>query len=562
MKEQLSNLLDKLNKLIIIVLFFLSLLNIITPFLLFHRVKNVQILHYLEIHHTIGRLLSFVILIIAWKLYKRVSAAWNIAMAALLLLLFQYTATRHFKLADTLHVVFLIELLIFIILLFSKNYYCRKMDKYSLKRGIYIYLCFIGFLFLNAMIGLFNLRRMYASNVPFISFAKQALDDMLDTGNLNMLFYSQSITYHKFVFWFSWICIIVGLLLVLTPYIALKSQSQQKIERVRKIVLKYGQNCNSYLTLEQDKLLFLGKDVEGYIAYGIVRDTIVVLGDPICAPSDFIILLSEFKSFCIKNAYSLIFLNTTRMFLKEYEKLGFGCVKCGEEPRININEYSLAGKKASKVRLNINHATKTGLTVKEYEPLKEKDLTLEKKIMEVSQEWLTMKKSSELIFTMGSIGFENPMERRYFYALNKENEVEGFIVFVPFAGMKGYMADVTRQCRNAVRGVMEKILYESILKFKEEGVEWVSLAVAPLARLEDEPEVAARFLNIIYEKMNSVYGFKSLYQTKLKYNPTIWEPSYYTYYPPIFTPNLAFAIVRVQNSQGMLDYIKAFFRNR
>ena len=45
-----------------------------------------------------------------------------------------------------------------------------------------------------------------------------------------------------------------------------------------------------------------------------------------------------------------------------------------------------------------------------------------------------------------------------------------FIVFVPFLGKNGYMADVTRHGKDAPSGVMETIIYEAFQVFKEEGV--------------------------------------------------------------------------------------------
>lgn len=558
MRKKFSKLIDRMNKIIIVVLLLLSVFNIISPFFMLHTSKNLNLLHYFEIHHIIRRLFSFIILIVAWNLYKRVSAAWTITMIALSLLIFQYLFAYHYRIVS---ILFPIELMAFFVLLISKNYYCRKMNKFTITKGALIYLFYVAFVILNATIGLFHLRSLDKGQVPFSVCIKQTIDVMFDLDNAKLMIFSQNMLYHRFIFWFSWICIFMGLILVLTPYIGEKFQTQEEVEKARKLVKKYGQNCSSYLTLEKDKIFYFAKSVEGYVAYGIVKDTIVVLGEPICAADDFIILLSEFKNYCEKNAYNLLILNTTTMFLKEYEKLGLGCLKCGEEPRIYLKDYSLAGGDASKIRLNINHATKAGLQILEYEPLKEKNLALEKEITAVSGEWFSIKKSSELVFTMGGIGFDDPMERRYFYAVNQEGMIEGFIVFVPFAGMNGYMADVTRHRKNATRGVMEKIFYEAMMKFKGEGIEWGSLAVAPLARLEDEPEVTAKLLNIIYEKMNNVYGFKTLYKTKLKYNPTYWEPSYYVYYPAVFTPALAYAIIRIQNPLGIKDYVKAFFGN-
>ena len=242
--------------------------------------------------------------------------------------------------------------------------------------------------------------------------------------------------------------------------------------------------------------------------------------------------------------------------------MGMGTVKCGEEPQFFLPEYSIAGGKGAKIRLNINHATNVGLKVLEYRPNERKDPKLEQEIIKISQEWFSMKKCSELVFTMGEIGFENPMERRYFYAVNPQGTIEGFIVFLPFKKMDGYVADVTRYRKEAERGIVEKIFYEAVMTFKAEGIEWASLALAPLARLEEESDAAAKLLNTVYERMNDVYGFKALYQAKLKYNPTHWEPCYYAYYPPRLTPAVAYSVIRIQNSRGVLDYAKALLKNR
>ncbi|MCI2000377.1 MAG: DUF2156 domain-containing protein [Clostridia bacterium] len=554
MKKNLSELIGIINKIAVICLLILAIINIISPLFIFHYSRDMNLMHYFEMHHAIRRFLGFIILLVSWKLYKRVSAAWSIVMVALSLRIFQFLIIQHEKIFNPL---FLLEVFCYFLLLLSKNYYCRKMDKYSLKKGVRIFLVYAAFVFFNAVLAHLKERGMASFSVCI----KETVDIIFDLNNLTPVIYTYNSVYHSFIFWFSWICILTGLIFLLTPYINKKTRMNGETEKARKIVKKYGQNWGSYLALEKDKSYFFSKSVEGMIAYGIIKDIVVVLGDPICAKEDFMTFLTEIIDYCKENAYSLIFINTTSMFLKQYEKLGLGCVKCGEEPRLYLPEYSIAGGKAAKVRLNINHATKAGITVKEYDPRKNRNLALENEIEEVSQEWFTMKKSGELVFSLGSIGFENPMDKRYFYALNTENKIEGFMVFVPFAGMNGYMADVTRRRLNATRGVMEKILYDAMMKFKEEGIEWGSLAVAPLSRLEKEPEVTAKLLNTIYEKMNSVYGFKALYQTKLKYNPTYWEPNYYVYYPPIFNPAMAYAIVRIQNPLGIKDYIRAFVHN-
>lgn len=553
MKTKLSKGIAGINRAEVMVLLVLSVLNIMAPFYTFYGGQH--FLHYLAIHHTIRRLMSFILVIVSWKLYKRVSTAWTIAMIALSVGIFQYLLIYRDRITNPW---FLLELASYFVLLLSKNYYCRKANWHSLWKGFLIFIVYAGFVFFNATVSLLRERGL----VSFSTCLRQTVGVMFDTDNLNLMVFNGIPLYHKFIFWFSWSCILVGLIFFLTPVISDKARTQEEVKRVRELVKKYGENCSSYLALEKDKHYLFGRSVDGVIAYGIVRDTLVVLGEPICAPEDLRAFLAEIKEYCEENAYSLLFLNVTSPLLDDYKKMGMGTVKCGEEPRFYLPEYSIAGSKGSKIRLNINHATNEGLKILEYQPNQQRNPALEREITEISQEWFSMKKCGELVFTMGGLGFENPMDRRYFYAVNLQGKVEGFIVFLPFKRMNGYVADVTRYRKNATRGVVEKIFYEAVMTFKEEGIQWASLALAPLARLGEERDAGARILNLIYERMNEIYGFKALYQAKLKYNPTHWEPCYYVYDPPLLTPSAAYAVVRIQNPQGLADYVWAFIRNK
>ena len=75
---------------------------------------------------------------------------------------------------------------------------------------------------------------------------------------------------------------------------------------------------------------------------------------------------------------------------------------------------------------------------------------------------------------------------------------------------------------------METIIYEAFQVFKEEGIGYGSLGVAPLAGLNAESKnPMERLLQFIYDHLNACYGFRDLYRAKEKYSPTEWVPSYY-----------------------------------
>jgi len=210
--------------------------------------------------------------------------------------------------------------------------------------------------------------------------------------------------------------------------------------------------------------------------------------------------------------------------------------------------------------MNINHATKAGLEVHEYRPLEKRNPAIERAMNEITHEWLSGKKSGLLTFTMGTVGLEHPMDRRYFYACDQQGHIYGYNVYCPYDGKNGYMADITRRSHDAPGGITEKIMYEAFLAFKEEGVQKVSLGIAPLANIIREGEKAGsleHLLNFVYEHLNACYGFKNLYKAKENYSPTEWVSGYYAWFPTILVPSMFYAMVRIQNKLGIWDFIKS-----
>ena len=209
--------------------------------------------------------------------------------------------------------------------------------------------------------------------------------------------------YEMAIFWFSWGCILAAVTYAAKPWFQSRRSGKSDIQHARTLLSLYSQNPCSYLALEDDKYLYFGSGRDGVIPYGTVGETVIVNGDPVCADEDFPALLEEFKEFCQKSAHKLFFLSVTDHFLEEYRKQGFGCVKCGEEARFRLSEYELSGKKGAKMRMNLNHAAKAGVTVQEYRVLEQRDPVIEQEFERITQEWLQEKKSSLLKFTLGSV---------------------------------------------------------------------------------------------------------------------------------------------------------------
>jgi len=368
---------------------------------------------------------------------------------------------------------------------------------------------------------------------------------------------------------FVWVCAVALVLLAMSSAIVARQTTRSQRERARALVLTHGHNPSAYLTLESDKTLFFGQGMDGVIAYGVVGSVVVVNGDPVCEPGRIVRLLAQFQGFCQAGSYDAIFIGASPQLIDTYRLLGYNHVKCGEDARFDLASYTLAGGPRMKLRGKISHARGAGLTVHEYRPTSHRDPVVEQGIHKVSQAWLRTKKSGRLGFTVGGVNLDEPLDRRYFYARDADGAIVAFNVFLPY--VDGYLVDVTRRRPDAPAGATELITHEAFTVFQAEGVAQASLGLAALAHVEtdvrdeDDPEtpdaIDARLLSFVYERGNAFFGFKDLRAAKRKYAPT-WVPEYFVFSTRHITPAMAYAIVRIQNPGGVVDYLRGAWAAR
>ena len=508
----------------------------------------------IQVYGLLRRTIGFVLLFISYNLYKRMRYAWLITLITLTMSVTLHITRFH----NFINPMVFLELFIIFILLIFQNDFRRKSDTTSVKKAILLASGSVILVLINSAIGFLMIKEHYRGLKNFKDCFVHSIELLFFMDTSAVATTRLGMLYANITMIFNWGFILVALFFVLKPIIYNPIITKHDKEIVYHIVSKYGQNPISYLALENDKKYFFGKFCEGVIAFEVVGDVAACCGDIICSDEDVPILLSEFMYFCRENNYSILLLNVTDKFLSYYKEVGFDSVKYGEDACFLLSEYNLAGGKVAKVRAAINHANKAGITVWEYKPKEHRNMAIERQIEEISKEWLASKKSGELSFMLGGIGLDEPYDRRFFIARDIDDKILGFVVFVPYEGKNAYLADVTRRRNDAPQGVLEKLIYDGFMTFKAEGAEWGSMGLVPLAnvRADDTPaKLTTRLFEYIYENLNNVYGFKPLHHAKDKYAPTHWQSRYLAYYPKIFTPQLAYSIVKVQNPKGILDYI-------
>lgn len=536
--------------------FFLLILSFIPSFKVPEYIRD-----FMEIKNMVQRAFSIILLALSIPLFKRIRMAWRITLIILSLDLLHNISNFALPIHRIIGIMDIV--IIAFLLCFQSDFCCPSSRKTRKNALIFVVLSLFGII-VNATISYHYIRLgfPYTRSRSIIDSFFYSINILLGMNHV-LSVSSKARHFEDLMFWFSWGCMLAAILYVVKPWIHTKKSNTADIWHARELLNRYSQNSCSYLALEDDKNLFFGRKVDGVIPYGIAGSTVLVNGDPICADEDFPVFLNEFKEFCQNSAHNMIFLSVTDYFLEEYHTQGFGSVKCGEEARFLLTDYEISGKKGAKMRMNINHAVKAGITVHEYRVNEKRDLKIEQAFHHITQEWLNEKRSALLQFTLGSVGLENPMDKRYFYGMDTTGNISAFIVFVPFLGKNGYMADVTRHGADSPSGIMETIMYQAFQQFKEEGIAYGSLGVAPLAGLEENSSnPIEKLLQFVYKNLNECYGFRDLYRAKEKYSPTDWLPAYYVYLPKIPTPKMFYAVAKIQNPKGLRDYAKSLIKGK
>jgi lysylphosphatidylglycerol synthetase-like protein (DUF2156 family) len=95
------------------------------------------------------------------------------------------------------------------------------------------------------------------------------------------------------------------------------------------------------------------------------------------------------------------------------------------------------------------------------------------------------------------------------------------------------------------KGVMEFLIASAALRFRDEGVELLSLSGAPLARHDrgEQGGPLEQLLDVVGRLLEPVYGFRSLLAFKAKFAP-VYRPLHLLYPDPVALPAIARAVGR------------------
>lgn len=325
-----------------------------------------------------------------------------------------------------------------------------------------------------------------------------------------------------------------------TKKITFSKLTDEDFSKIGKFLDEYGGNEFSHLVYLNDKNVYFDKTNTVMIMYRPVQNSVIVLGDPIGKKDNFVEAINDFIIYCNEYHMNVCFYEINGENLELYCDQGFRFVKVGQDATLNLNEFSLVGKKNRTWRHVINNFDKGNYEFK----VEEATDNLLSQMKVVSDKWLGNK--NEMGFSLGFFD-EDYLKRTKIACIYKDNELLAFANLQPFYDNKTLSIDLMRYNRSNEDGLMDFIFIKLILWGQDNNFEKFYLGMAPLSKVGDKiySKKKEKILNIIYNTQNKIYNFKGLRNYKDKFKPD-WSNKYIAYTSDF---NLPYILINVVNSK-------------
>ncbi|WP_281281397.1 bifunctional lysylphosphatidylglycerol flippase/synthetase MprF [Pseudalkalibacillus caeni] len=331
----------------------------------------------------------------------------------------------------------------------------------------------------------------------------------------------------------SLIGLVLAILLIIISYGFYKQRTifQGKtildIKQVEAFLKNYNGNALTHLIFLKDKQAFWNKTGHVLMMYRKMGDSLVVLGDPIGEPGEFRSAIEEFQLFADQYGLASVFYQIDKNNLSLYHETGYDFFKLGEEAYVDLNVFSLSGKKNASLRAVKNKFEREGFQFEMVSPPFSTSLLEE--LEHVSTEWLGGKK--EKGFSLGFFDRDYIQLTPLAVLRDSEGQLKAFATIMPvYDNGESLSIDLMRHTSDTPNGTMDMLFLSILQHARDKGYRWFYLGMAPLSNVGQSRYsfVSEKIAALIYKHGNFVYQFKGIRKYKEKFRGR-WEPKYLAY---------------------------------
>ncbi|WEO79094.1 DUF2156 domain-containing protein [Cryobacterium sp. SO2] len=373
-----------------------------------------------------------------------------------------------------------------------------------------------------------------------------------------------------------WLLVIGGAILALrTGAVGARPEDQA---RVRRLLLAGGGGSLAHMaTWEGTSLWFTDPGSparSAAVAYRVVNGVAITVAEPIgvdpaAEHARASAIVAAFARMCDDHGWVPVFYSLHDPWRPVFERMGWQTMAVGEETVLRPHDWATTGRKWQDIRSSVNRAHKLGIRAV-WTSHRALPLWQSAQIAEISEQWVQEKGLPELGFTLGGLDELRDPEVRLMLAIDAHERILAVTSWLPSyrdGAVIGWTLDFMRRRSGTMNGVMEFLISETAALLKADPtVEFLSLSAAPLARAETLPatreggSVAERMLDFIGRSLEPVYGFRSLFVFKRKFQPE-FHALFLAYPDPVALPAIGVALARAYLPTLTMRQAAAFVRS-
>lgn len=298
-------------------------------------------------------------------------------------------------------------------------------------------------------------------------------------------------------------------------------------DKVDSILKKYNGSSVIHFINLNDKFVYMNKDEDVMLQYQVYANKLVVLGNLVGNENKFFESIQEFYEMSDRYGYIPVFTAIDEKMIPHLHETGYEFIKLGEEASVNLESFTLEGRKMKSVRNALSRVEKEGYTFEMIYPPFSNDFLEE--IKNISDEWLEGR--PEKGFSVGFFDEEYLSLDAIAIVKNKDGEIKGFTNLMPmYDGNKTLSIDLMRFSKDSCNGIMDFIFVNLFKHGIEHGYSRFNMGMAPLSNVGRSKysflreKMAAK----IYSHGQHFYSFEGLKKFKEKYCES-WDGRYMAY---------------------------------
>ncbi len=495
--------------------------------------------------HLTAALAGFALLLLAISLWRRKRVAWLLTV----LVLATSVAAHLIKGLDYEEAILAGALLI-ILIIWRSRFHARS-DPPSIRQALNTLAAALLFTLTYGVIGFYLLDKQFKVSFGFLAAVRQTIvmfTQYYDPGLQPITGFGRY--FADSIYLVAAATTSYAALMLIRPVLARHRASPTERARAWEIVQTYGHTSLARFTLLDDKLYYFspGGSVIAYVVKGRIA---LVLGDPIGPARDFSHCLDGFKFFCSLNDWMPVFYQVLPDQLRNYKKAGFHVIQIGQEGIVDLTQFSLAGGERKSIRQSVNRLKRLGFSSEVLDPPHPASLLHE--LGEISDEWLSVKNTSEMRFSVGWFDQAYLNTCPILIVKNPHGRIEAFLnIIIEFIADE-VTADMMRHRADADAGQMD-FLFVSLFEWaKSRQYARFNFGLSALSGIGERPEDPAieKALRFVFQHVRQLYNFKGLHAYKNKYSP-VWSPRYLIYPNIASLPAAGAALIRANTGDDFL----------